>query len=139
LLYERDWDKQRIIDLFAVIDSLMKLAPEPERRLWQSISTLERNLQMPYVTSVERFGIEKGLEQGRQEGRQQGRQEGRQEGLQEGRQEGEALFLQRLLTQKFGALPSEIEARLTSASLSQLEAWGDRLLGADSLEQVFLD
>jgi len=31
---------------------------------------------MPYVTSAERFGIEKGLQQGLQQGRQEGRQQG---------------------------------------------------------------
>jgi hypothetical protein len=117
LLYERDWNKQRIIDLFAVIDWLMKLAPEPQQRLWQSIQTLERNLQMPYVTSVERFGIEKGLQQGLQK--------------------GEGLLLRRLLTQKFGPLPPDIEAKLTEASIAELEAWSDRLLAADSLGSIF--
>ncbi|MEB3228548.1 MAG: DUF4351 domain-containing protein [Synechocystis sp.] len=80
---------------------------------------------MPYVTSVERIGLEKGLQQGRQEG------------LQEGRQEGELLFLKRLLIQKFGPLTPDVDARLTAASIAELEAWGDRLLGADSLEDVF--
>ena len=68
---------------------------------------------MPYVTSVERIGMEKG------------------------RQEGEGLLLRRLLTQKFGPLPPDIEAKLTSASIAELEAWSDRLLAADSLGSIF--
>jgi len=64
-------DKQQIIDLFAVIDWLMTLLPELEKQLWTSISELERNIKMPYVTSIERIGIEKGIEKGRQEGRQE--------------------------------------------------------------------
>jgi len=40
LLYERDWGKQQIIDLFAVIDWLMTLPPELEKQLWTSISEL---------------------------------------------------------------------------------------------------
>jgi hypothetical protein len=66
LLYERDWGKQQIIDLFAVIDWLMTLPPELEKQLWTSISELERNMKIPYVTSVERLGIEKGRQEGRQ-------------------------------------------------------------------------
>ena len=31
LLYERDWGKQQVIDLFAVIDWLMTLPPELEK------------------------------------------------------------------------------------------------------------
>jgi flagellar biosynthesis/type III secretory pathway protein FliH len=77
LLYEREWDKQRIIDLFSVIDWLMHLPNALEQQLLHDVYTLERNVAMPYVTSAERFGIEKGLQQGLQQGRQEGRQEGR--------------------------------------------------------------
>jgi hypothetical protein len=125
LLYERDWGKQQIIDLFAVIDWLMTLPPELEKQLWTSISELERNIKMPYVTSVERIGIEKG------------RHEGRQEGLQEGRQEEGVFFLRRLLIKKFGNLPESFETRLTEASIADLELWGDRILDAKTLTDVF--
>ncbi len=37
LLYERHWDKQRIIDLFGVIDWLMRLPTELEQRLLQEV------------------------------------------------------------------------------------------------------
>ena len=43
---------------------------------------------MPYVTSVERFGIKRGLEQGLLQGWKEGRQEGRQEGHRAGLLEG---------------------------------------------------
>jgi len=49
----------------------MTLLPELEKQLWTSMSELERNIKMPYVTSIERIGIEKGIEKGRQEGRQE--------------------------------------------------------------------
>jgi hypothetical protein len=125
LLYERDWGKQQIIDLFAVIDWLMTLPPELEKQLWTSISELERNIKMPYVTSVERIGIEKG------------RQEGLQEGRQEGRQEEGVFFLRRLLIKKFGDLPESVETRLTEASIADLELWGDRILDAKTLTEIF--
>jgi hypothetical protein len=62
---------------------------------------------------------------------------GKDEGRQEGRQEGQSLLLQRLLVRRFGALPSEVVARIGSASAEQLERWGDRVLDATSLEAVF--
>ncbi|MEG3439404.1 DUF4351 domain-containing protein [Pannus brasiliensis CCIBt3594] len=117
LLYERDWDKQRILDLFAVIDWLMRLPPELEKQLWTEITELERNVKMRYVLSVERLAMEQGLERGRQE-------------------EGIAL-LRRFLTKRFGSLPESIETRLTSASIEQLETWADRILDAETLEDVF--
>jgi len=117
LLYERDWGKQQIIDLFAVIDWLMTLPPELEKKLWTSISELERNMKLPYVTSVERLGIEKGRQEGRQE-----------EGV---------FFLRRLLVKKFGDLPASFETRLTEASIADLELWGDRILEAKTLTDIF--
>lgn len=77
---------------------------------------------MPYVTSVERIGIEKGL----------------QKGMQQGMQQGEALLLRRLLTRRFGALPLWVESRLAEAALVELEAWGDAVLDAKSLGDVFI-
>ena len=84
---------------------------------------------MPYVTSAERFGIEKGLQQGLQQGRQEGRQEGRHEEA--------VVFLQRLLTHRFGRLPDAVCARLTSASIEQLETWILNVLDAESLDDFF--
>jgi len=125
LLYERKWDKQRIIDLFSVIDWLMRLPTELEKRLMHEVYTLERKVTMPYVTSAERFGIEKGLLQGRQEG------------WQEGRQEGEATLLQSLLARRFGTLPDAVRARLAGATVEQLESWALKILDAKSLDEVF--
>jgi hypothetical protein len=133
LLYERDWDKQRILDLFGIIDWLMKLPQDLEIQLWTSLQDLERNKAMPYVLSIEKIARQEGL----QEGRQEGLQEGRQEGLQEGRRTEAIALLSRLLTKKFGALTPEWEPRLAAASLEQLEMWGETLLDATSLNAVF--
>ena len=125
LLYERNWKKQRIIDLYSVIDWMMRIPPELQQRLWHDIEQLERNRSMPYITSIERIGIEKG----RQEGIQQGRQEGKQEGKQE--------LLERQLTRRFGPLSAETRARLANAPLEQLGQWADNILDAQSLDAVF--
>ncbi|MDP2751556.1 MAG: Rpn family recombination-promoting nuclease/putative transposase [Rhodocyclaceae bacterium] len=63
----------------------------------------------------------------------------RQEGRREGRQEGESLLLRRLLTRRFGTSPSAIEVRLAQASLDQLKIWGNLILDAKSLDDVFLE
>jgi hypothetical protein len=36
-----------------------------------------------------------------------------------------------------GPLPEWVEARLTQASMSELETWGERLLDAATLDAVF--
>ena len=69
--------------------------------------------------------------------RQQALQECLQEGRQEGRQEGEFNLLSRLLTRRFGELPEAVVARLKSADSTLLELWGDRVLDASSLDEVF--
>lgn len=55
----------------------------------------------------------------------------------EGRVEGEAVVIARQLTKKFGPLPEAIVVRLRGAQREELEAWGERLLEAASLAEVF--
>jgi len=57
----------------------------------------------------------------------------------EGRQEGEARMVLRLLRFKFGPLESEIEDRVRSADADRLLEWGERVLTAKSLQDVFKD
>ncbi|MFM7572223.1 MAG: Rpn family recombination-promoting nuclease/putative transposase, partial [Snowella sp.] len=64
-------------------------------------------------------------------------QEGRQEGLQMGRQEGEVALLMRLLVKRFGNVSESIQSRLTQASIADLERWGDRILEAKTLTDIF--
>ncbi|MBL8723609.1 MAG: DUF4351 domain-containing protein [Planctomycetes bacterium] len=69
----------------------------------------------------------------------------RSEGLAQGLAQGQALglvagraaTLGRLLTRRFGPLPSEVETRLQAATLAELDSWTDRILDAGSLREVF--
>ncbi|NEP60191.1 MAG: hypothetical protein F6K31_24845 [Symploca sp. SIO2G7] len=70
-LYERGYGKNDIVQLFRLIDWFIALPKFEEDRLWQEIQTLEENKKMPYITSVERRGLEKGLQQGLQQGKQE--------------------------------------------------------------------
>lgn len=132
LLYERDWDKQRILDLFGIIDWLMKLPQDLDKQLWTSIQTLERNKAMPYVLSIERIARQEGLQEGRQEGLQKGLQKGRQEGL----LEGESLLIVRQLSKRFGALSPDVVAQIRGLTVSQLEQLGEALLDFQSLADL---
>jgi hypothetical protein len=87
------------------------------------------------------------LQEGRQEGealaaaraetlRQQALQEGRMEGRVEGRKEGEAAFLLRLIEHRFGPLPGWARERIATADTITLEAWGLRVLKAESIDDV---
>jgi hypothetical protein len=133
--YRRGWDRQRILDLSAVLDWMMRLPEALEQQLWHEIETLEGETKMPYVTSIERIAIQRGLGQGLEQGLEQGRQQG----LHQGKLEGVAAVLERLLTKRFGSLSEEVRSRLHTASLEQLDTWAERILDAPTLEAVFED
>lgn len=65
------------------------------------------------------------------------REEGRLLGRKEGRQEGEAAFLLRLLERKFGRVDAKTRKRVQSADAERLLDWGERVLTAQRLEDVF--
>lgn len=112
LLYQRRWDKQRIINLFVVVDWLMKLPEWLDIQVWREIESIEENEKMQYITSVERIGLAKG------------------------RIEGEARLLRKLLEHRFGILPAWASDKLNSAAEQDLESWAEAVLSAPSLETV---
>ncbi len=74
-------------------------------------------------------GLAEGLEKGLEEGLEKGREEGHSE--------GETYLLHRMLVRRFRKLPKWAEVRLASAGRKDLEAWGERLLDAKTLRDVF--
>ncbi|WP_201208887.1 DUF4351 domain-containing protein [Rhodocyclus purpureus] len=56
---------------------------------------------------------------------------------QKGIEKGEALLLQRQLARRFGQLPPDLIQRISQASAAEIELWGDRVLDAGSLDEVF--
>jgi hypothetical protein len=61
---------------------------------------------------------------------------GKEEGKAEGKAEGRADLLRRLLALRFGALTPEAAARVATASAEELDAIGERLLTAQTLEDA---
>jgi predicted transposase YdaD len=118
LLFERQWERQRIVDLFNVIDWMMWLPASLQTQLMCDIEELERKHQMPYISSFERRGLERGI--------------------QKGRQEGKSAVLAKLLEKRFGPLPPAVAARIVNATPTQLEAWLETILDAPTLDSVFV-
>jgi hypothetical protein len=129
LLYDRGWHKRRIIDLFTVIHWLMPLPVEWERRLRRNIRRLERRHSVEWLSEYDQLRLERREKRGIRIGRAEGRQEGRQEGAAE--------VLGRLLCRRFGALSPTVQKRLAKASPEQLAQWGEAVLDAKTLKQVF--
>jgi hypothetical protein len=125
LLYEQGWERQRVIDLFAIIDWMLALPKELEHKVWQDIDEIERKAQMKYVTSVERLAVERGREKWMAEGETKGKLKGKLE------------TLTRLLTRRFGPLPEWVTHRLSAGTGEQLDAWFDRGVDAINVAEVF--
>ena len=79
LMYQRHYQKPEILQLFRLIDWMIRLPRELEREFLEDHYAFEEARKMTYVTSAERFGIEKGREEGIEKGREEGIEKGREE------------------------------------------------------------
>ena len=104
------------MDLFRFIDWLMVLPEAAEAEVWREIERLEEEGQMPYITSVERIGVERGKQEGRLEGKQ--------------------AMLRRQAHARFGALPDAVEAKIAAADEATLDAMADRVIVAATVEDL---
>ena len=132
LMYERGYGKVDVLELFRVIDWILRLPPALEQEFLKELYTYEKAQQMPYITSAERFGRQIGIELGREQGREQGLEQGREEGI----RRGEATLLLRLIELRFGAADQDVIRRIHEADSETLLHWSDRILTAQSLSEL---
>jgi hypothetical protein len=128
-LYRRGFERQQVVDLFRVIDWMMRLPKDLQTQLRQDLNTLEEESKMVYITSIEQLAIEEGM--------QKGMQQGMQKGVQQGRLEGKLQLLASLLEMRFGELPFWVGERLALADEAMIKRWTGALLSADSLDTLF--
>jgi hypothetical protein len=63
-LHDRGLASPDVRQLFRFIDWMMDLPKNLDKKFWQEVHQYEEEKRMPYITSVERIGIEKGLLEG---------------------------------------------------------------------------
>ncbi len=126
-LYDLGYSRSEILNLFKFIDWIMILPKGLEQAFWQELKTLEEERTMPYITSVERIGFERGLQEGLQEGLQQEAQRSRQR---------EQSLILRQLQRKVGEVPDDTLTRLNALSFEQLAALGEALLDFGTLADL---
>ncbi len=80
-----------------------------------------------------------GAKKGHDEGRKKGHDEGRKKGLDEGLKKGRGEMLLRQLRRKFGEVSANAAERVSAAGIDQLDEWGERVLDAESLDEVFAE
>jgi hypothetical protein len=77
------------------------------------------------------------VKQWTEEWKAEGMQAGLQQGLQQGLRKGEAAMLLRQLARKFGPIDESIRTRVLGADAEQLLVWGERVLSAETLAELF--
>jgi predicted transposase YdaD len=106
---------------------------------WLYVEKGQDPKRIPDILSLEEFSDmwAKTFEKFDRENQEIGRKEGWKAGKKEGEKEGEAKLLLRLLERKFGPLDRQTRGRISAADSKRLLEWGERLLTAERLEQIF--
>ena len=63
-LYERGLSAEDVRHLFVFIDWIMDLPKGLDKLFWEEITRYQEEKRMPFITTPERIGREKGLEEG---------------------------------------------------------------------------
>uniref|UniRef100_Q3AQB2 Transposase (putative) YhgA-like domain-containing protein n=1 Tax=Chlorobium chlorochromatii (strain CaD3) TaxID=340177 RepID=Q3AQB2_CHLCH len=103
LLYNKQWTKERVKELFRVIDWFMELPKELEQQLQTEIYNIEEEQKMKYISSIERYAMEKGWSEGKELGVLEGMEKGKAEGLEEGLMQGRLDVARRLVASGMSA------------------------------------
>ena len=135
-LYSAGYNQHEIREIFRLIDCMMHLRPDLDRRFKSELVAYEKELKMPYITSVERLAKEEGLEEGLEKGREEGLEKGREEGLAKGREQGSNILLLRMLTRRCGQLPGDVEQAIHQLSLAESQSLGDALFDFQTIEDL---
>ncbi|MEK7831279.1 MAG: cytosolic protein, partial [Acidobacteriota bacterium] len=104
MLYDRGYSEREVVDLFRFLDWMFFLPEDLQRQYREEIERIEEEKRMPYVTTIERMGVEKG------------RVEGRVEGLVEANEEIVLYFLQR----QFGLLNEKAATAIHNLPLDRI-------------------
>lgn len=116
LLYDRGYDELTVIGLFRFLDWLMFLPEDLQHEYRDEIDRFEEERKMPYVTTIERLGIEKGLQTGLQTGG------------------GEILL--NLLQLRLGELAAETKAQLLALPFERLKELSNLTLELKSVDEL---
>ena len=92
------YSRSEVLNLFRSVDWVMILPKGLKRTFWDDLKIYEEERKMPYITSVEEIGYERGLEQ------------------------GERSIVLRLLTRRLRHLNDRTIACISTLSITQLES-----------------
>ena len=121
LMYDRGFHRSDILELFRIVDWMIRLPDSLEQAFLAEVHAIEEAMKMPYITSAERFAIQRGIEQGIEKG------------IEQGVAQGEAAVLLRLMRRKYGTeAVAAYRERIERADARTMLEWAERVLTADS-------
>jgi Domain of unknown function (DUF4351) len=102
------------------VDFMMQLPERSKQEFWAELRTYEEERQMPYITSVEEIGYERGLHVGEETGVEK----------------GQRLLILFQLEQRLGELSERLSDRVHQLSPEQLKALAVALFRLESLDDL---
>ncbi len=105
-------------------DLILNSLNEVARQALLSMNPANYEYQSDFARRYVAQGIEEGMERGIERG------------IERGKLQGRADLVIRQLGVRFGTVSEEIKLRIASASLSELDAIGERLLSAKTLQEA---
>ena len=118
--------------LVAALCYLAQVSAIPKPHLAAAAESLPEPTKETFMTAAQEWFLE---------GKQEGRTEGREEGLEQGMEKGERMALASMLTKlarlRFRDVPPDSAARIESAPKADLERWLERILTAETLDDLF--
>jgi hypothetical protein len=110
-LYDRGLTKEKIVNLFKIIDKMMSLPKELQQGLVAKIKHLEEERKMPFISPTEELAMERG----------------ELKGIQQGIQREQQLII-RQLNRRIGEIESSFTDTIQTLTIEQLELLGEALL-----------
>jgi len=118
MLYDRGYSERNVIELFRFLDWLMFLPKDLQQEYRDEVERFEVERKMPYVTTIERMGIEKGIEKGMKL--------------------GSAGILLHSLHHRFGDLDESVITQIQLLPLDKLEQLSTAMFGFQSVNDLHL-
>jgi len=129
----KKWSRQMESDVFRIINWMMVLPHELERKMWRVFLRAKGRPKMNWMCPIEKIFFEDGVAVGVK----RGMKSGIGQGFARGRKEAVAGVLERQLEIRFGPLSKTVLKRLSRASPDKLAKWAEALIDARTLKDVF--
>ncbi len=135
-LYERGYDRSAILNLFKFVDWVLILTREAKLSFWEELRIYEEERKMPYITSVEQIGYDRGFKLGEEKGEKRGEERGEKRGEEKGAYRQARSLILKQLTRKVGAISEQPLNQITNLSIVQLELLSESIFDFESIEDL---